>query len=493
MLEEADNVLGKRKFVALPGPQTEAYYSKADILLYGGSAGSAKSSLLVGLAVNEHDNSIIFRRESSQTDGMVSFGREVIGDSARFNGSDLVWMWPEGRSLKLAGMKEPDDWRKHAGRERDFIGFDEAAEFLEQQITSIMAWLRAQPGKRCRVVLASNPPRDTDGAWMIEWFAPWLDPKFSNPAKAGELRWAVMASGKTVWVDSKEPVQINGETYLPMSRTFIPASLIDNPYRDTPEYRARLQSLQEPLRSQLLYGDFTAGTDADAWQCIPTEWVRKAQERWTPQAPVGVPMCAIGVDVAMGGNDEFIIAQRHDGWFPPLIAIPGQQVTDGKIASGLVMSHRFDNATVVIDVGGGFGADCHGHLQKNGIDSIPYMGINKATARTADGVLPISNRRSQAYWQFREALDPSQLGGSPIMLPHDNKLVADLCAPRYKVSTHGIEVESKEAVCKKLGRSTDRGDAVVMAWSAGLKQANVQDGFRMRGNKVNVITRYKRR
>jgi hypothetical protein len=153
------------------------------------------------------------------------------------------------------------------------------------------------------------------------------------------------------------------------------------------------------------------------------------------------------------------------------------------------MSNRFDNATVIVDVGGGFGADCHGHLQKNGIDSIPYMGINKTNVRTADGILPISNRRSQAYWQFREALDPSQLGGSVIMLPHDNKLVADLCSPRYKVGNQGIEIESKESVCKRLGRSTDRGDAVIMSWSHGLKQYHIEGGFQVGGRrKVNVVT-----
>ena len=62
-----------------------------------------------------------------------------------------------------------------------------------------------------------------------------------------------------------------------------------------------------------------------------------------------------------------------------------------------------------------------------------------------------------------------------------------------KLTIDGIEVEAKADVCKKLGRSTDRGDSVIMGWSAGLKQSNVQDGFRIRGKQVNVITRYKRR
>ena len=46
-------------FDALPGPQTDAYVSKADMLLYGGAAGGGKSFLAMGLAAQEHQHSII--------------------------------------------------------------------------------------------------------------------------------------------------------------------------------------------------------------------------------------------------------------------------------------------------------------------------------------------------------------------------------------------------------------------------------------------------
>ncbi|PCH81191.1 MAG: hypothetical protein COB90_05265 [Hyphomicrobiales bacterium] len=45
-----------------PGPQTDAYYSQADLLLYGRQAGGGKSDLLIGLAINEHEVSVIFRQ-----------------------------------------------------------------------------------------------------------------------------------------------------------------------------------------------------------------------------------------------------------------------------------------------------------------------------------------------------------------------------------------------------------------------------------------------
>jgi hypothetical protein len=456
------------KFVPLPGPQTEAYLSKADVLLYGGQAGGGKSFLLMGLSSQEHRRSIIFRREAGQTDGLEEAGKQIFGSDG-FNGSDLEWSFSDGRSVKLAGIKEPGDWNKHAGRERDFLGFDEAGEFLREQIASLLAWNRGPTGQRCRVVLASNPPRTAEGAWMIEWFAPWLDETFHTPAKPGELRYAAMVDGKPVWQAGPGDVEIEGELYRPLSFTFIPAALKDNPFRDTPEYRAKLNSLPEPLRSQLLKGIFALGGDDDPWQTIPTDWVMQAIGRWTDRPPNGVPMCAIGADVAQGGADQTVLAIRHDGWYALLQAVPGVQTPGGTDVAGLVISKRRDEAMVIIDIGGGWGGDAYAHLTANGVEAVGYMGVKPSVRRTQDNQLRFTNIRTQAYWQFREALNPDQPGGSCIALPNDKQLIADLCAPRFEVVSRGIQVEAKDKVIKKLGRSTDRGDAVVMAWHSGAK------------------------
>lgn len=467
-------------FIPLPGPQTEAYRSKADVLLYGGAAGGGKSFLLIGLGSQEHTRTIIFRRETAQTDGLEEAGRQIIKDADSFNGTDLEWSWKDGRSLKLAGMKEPDDWNKHAGRERDLIGFDEAGEFLRDQVASMLGWNRGPDGQRCRIVLASNPPRKPEGAWIIEWFAPWLDEHWPNRAVPGELRYAVIIEGKPVWQAGPEDVLINGELCKPLSFTFIPASLKDNPYRDTPEYRAKLNSLPEPLRSQLLKGIFALGSEDDPWQCIPTRWVQEAFARWTPHPPKDVPMCSIGADVAQGGDDQTVLALRFGHWFAPLIVVPGSQTPGGSDVAGLLISKRRDGAKGVIDIGGGWGGDAYAHLRENGVDCVGYMGVKPSVARTKDKQLGFFNVRSQAYWRLREALNPDQPGGSSIALQPDNELLADLCAPRFDVEKLGIKVEAKAAVVKRLGRSTDKGDSVVMAWFDGDRIEYHEGGFPVR-------------
>jgi hypothetical protein len=490
VLQEAELQTHGMRFVPNPGPQTDAYLSAADVLLYGGQAGGGKTYLELGWAINEADNGIIFRRERTQTDGLEREGKNLIGLGASFNGSDLEWTWPGGKTLKLGGMQMADDWQDHAGRERDYMAFDEGGEFMEQQVASIIAWLRAAPGKRTRVIIGSNPPRTSDGFWLVKWFAPWLDDKFANPAAPGELRWALRVSAgddiEMVWVAGPGEYEVNGEPYTAQSYTFIPASLEDNPYRNTPEYRAKLQSLPEPLRSQLLYGKFATSLKDLANQCIPSEWVRMAMERRKSkrEPPPGVPMCAIGVDCAGGGKDYMVQAPRWDGWYGDLVKTPGSEIPQDKAgahSAGLVLRTRRDGALVVVDMGGGYGGPLYEHLKANEIESIAFKGAETSTRRSRDGKLKFVNKRTAAYWLFMEALDPNQPGGSPIYLPDDRRLFAGLTAPTFEVTPHGIKLEPKVkhdpktgkvvgGVAAKLGFSPDEADAVVMAWYEGPKR-----------------------
>jgi len=73
------------------------------------------------------------------------------------------------------------------------------------------------------------------------------------------------------------------------------------------------------------------------------------------------------------------------------------------------------------------------------------------------------NRRSEMWWAARESLDPkNQIAMSLVGCSED--LVADLSAMKYTIRSDGrIEVESKDAAKKRLGRSPDRGDAYAMA------------------------------
>jgi len=92
-----------------------------------------------------------------------------------------------------------------------------------------------------------------------------------------------------------------------------------------------------------------------------------------------------------------------------------------------------------------------------GYDTDSCLGqYDKATGR-----LRFRNRRAMIHWRFRESLDP--VTGDKIALPPDPELKADLCAPLWKLTAGGILVEEKDEIKKRIGRSPDKGDAVIYA------------------------------
>lgn len=467
-------------WIPSPGPQTDAYYSKADVLLYGGEPGGGKSSLLLGLAFNEHRRSLILRRQYTDLGHLLEEAQKFNGGKNGFNGSPPPKLKrPDGKVIDFGAAAKVGDEQHWQGNPHDLIGVDESTQFAEIQIRFLMGWLRCadDPDQRKRVVLATNPPLSAEGLWCVEWFAPWLDDKFPNPAKPGELRYAVLdIDDKHVWVDGPEPVWMEDRKkhITPKSYTYIPASVEDNPFLHGTDYDKELDSMPEEIRSVLMGGFKTSFRDAPN-QVIPTEWVRLAQQRWRPDPPEGIPMCAMGVDASGGGTDPLVIAPRYDGWYAPLIQVPAKDIPKDKIGSvsaGHVIANRRNGATIVIDLGGGYGGSMYEILNENELEVQGYKGAEKSTRRSRDGKLKFTNTRTAALWMFREALDPGQPGGSPIALPPGPKLLGDLTAPTYRVTPNGIAAESKEDVCKRLGRSTDDGDSVMMAWYYGAKESN---------------------
>lgn len=463
------------KWVPLPGPQTDAYLSKADVLLYGGQGGAGKSDLGLGLAFTAHERTLILRRKYVNLGSLTERAIKINGSRDGFNGSPPPLLrTSDSRFIQFAGCQHLGDEQDWQGQPFDLKVFDEATQFLEAQVRFHLGWLRSTTkGQRVRALLPTNPPVDATGDWIIGMFRPWLDLTHPNPAKHGELRWFVTdPEGNDLEVDGPEPVSFPGrsEPAIPMSRSFIPGALRDNPYLLETGYQSKLDGLPEPLRSAVRDGNFMAARADDEWQIIPTQWVIEAQARWQPDGHKGVPMTASSLDVGQG-RDETVFSPRHGGWFAEQKTVKGEAARDEAHAAALVVQHRRNNCPVVVDVGGGFGGPAALVFKENGIPFVRFNGAAGSTAKSRDGSLGFWNKRAEAWWRMREELDPNQVGGSCIALPPDPQLRADLTAPRWEMTTRGIKVEDKADVKKRIGRSPDRGDAAVMCIADGEKAA----------------------
>ena len=473
----------------LPGPQRLAFKCQADITGYGGAAGGGKTDLACGLALTEHQRSIIFRREGKQLIGVIDRMAKILGTRDGLNNQDKVWRLPDGRVCEFGGFPNPGDESSYQGRPHDLLVFDEVTEMLERQVRFLMGWCRTEvEGQRTRILMTMNPPTTAEGRWVIKFFAPWLDDKHPNPAAEGELRWftTIADEDREVLDDRPFVVREDGsfdydfdpseyeadraaEVIRPQSRTFIFARVTDNPYYMDTGYASKLQAMPEPLRSQMLYGDFRAGMKDDAMQIIPTAWIDAAMDRWEAHeqrmVPVG-PMDSLGVDAAMGGEDKFIISARHGRWFAELIEYAGEEIKDGNIGASRVLAARRDRAPVHVDVVG-WGAGTYSVLAGNDIQVIPVNGAEGTEEIAVESGLRFANTRARLHWRLREQLDPRN--PNPIMLPPDTILRADLAAPRWYSNASGIHVELKKDIKKRIGRSPDRGDAVMLALEATLK------------------------
>jgi hypothetical protein len=461
-------------------PQVLAMESEADELLFGGAAGGGKSDLLIGLALTRHRRTIIFRREFTQLAGIIERVLDLISpvSSAWYHHTDhVVKGLPGDRKLEFGSMPREEDKKKFQGRPHDLVGWDELTGFTESQYIYTGAWNRTTiPGQRYRRVSTTNPPTKPEEEWVIVRWAPWLDDQHDYPAKAAELRWYATIDGKDTELENHLPFEWKGELVKPRSRTFVPARVADNPALFSSGYADSLAALPEPLRTQLLKGDFSVKPVSDPYQVIPTAWIHAAVERWRAQGGHQTRLTALGVDVARGGSDRTVLTPVYSNYFGVQRVYAGSETPDGDIvakhvvsALGLNPEHVdhgviFGNRTPLgIDIIG-VGASVYDTLHRNRFNAMDIDFRRGAGTTDRSGKLHFANVRAAAYWAFREALDPDY--GEGLCLPPTRELLVDLTAAHWSVGPRGIILEPKDKIADRIGRSPDWGDSAILGWWA---------------------------
>lgn len=450
------------------------------------------TDLAVGLALTEHQRVMIVRDEAKQLKGITDRIIEIVGHRKGFNSVGGAWTNPVPNCLiDLLGIPNIGDETKMQGVPHDLIVFDETANLRESQVRFLMGWLRsADPKQRKRVLMTFNPPTTAEGRWVIDYFKPWLDKNYEPKAKSGELRACYVVEGKDYWLPTLntdpfvlmdgeprydfDPCEYTAQDIIePETRTFVHAKVTDNPYLVESGYIKTLQALPEPLRSQMLHGDFGAGVKDSEWQVIPTLWVEAAQARWkdrTTMRQMGLlgEMDSLGVDPVRGGDDNLVIAKRYRNWIDELYVEKGTGVPDGTAVAARVVMEQKDQAPIHIDVIG-VGASPYDKLKDIGVHVVGVDVRNASTETSSDGIMRFYNLRSQLWWQMREMLDPES--GLDIALPPDTELLKDLTAPLWSFKGKEIQIEVKELTKKRIGRSPDRADAVILAMMNTQKRA----------------------
>ncbi len=159
----------------------------------------------------------------------------------------------------------------------------------------------------------------------------------------------------------------------------------------------------------------------------------------------------LGVDVARYGSDRSVIQKRQGlvAYEPKIFNDIDNMTLAGMVAQEV---NEWEPDAVFIDAGRGEGV----------IDRLRQLGY--FITEVNFGGKPLSptynNKRSEMWDNIRIWLDD---GGA---LPNHTDLKTDLCVPLYKFdSGNRLQLESKDDIKKRGGRSPDLGDALALTFS----------------------------
>ena len=197
-------------------------------------------------------------------------------------------------------------------------------------------------------------------------------------------------------------------------------------------------------------GDFPSSNEL---QYISADLVDAARERVPKRGQFEFAPVILGLDASWMGADQLIVYKRQGIYCERLLKI-SHNGNDIAIANALARLEDEHNADAVfIDMGYGTGIYSAG---KSWGRNWTLVSFGSKSSR-----IDCANKRAEMYANARDWLIE---GGC--LPPDDRELADDLMTPELTDNAKGlIQLEKKEAIKKRLGRSTDYGDAFVMTFA----------------------------
>ena len=171
----------------------------------------------------------------------------------------------------------------------------------------------------------------------------------------------------------------------------------------------------------------------------------------------GFTPLVIGVDVARFGDDKTAICFRRGRCVEKILTFEKLDIVQvAHQVSGIIAEYH--PSKVCIDVGG-CGAGVYDVLVSNGFSS-EIVAVN--FGEKAENPERYDNRRAEMWDRIREWLQSNV----DVKLPKIEGIVEDLTAPLKVYDAIGrLQLEAKSEIKKRLGRSTDIGDALALTFA----------------------------
>lgn len=246
-----------------PGQQWAFHASPAEIVIYGGAAFGGKSWSLVFEAARNISvpgyGAIIFRRTSPEITGAGSIWEEAQGMYPQHGGRSrenvMDWRFPSGATIEFSHLQHEKSKFEHKSKQYAFVGFDELTSFTEGQFWYLYFRLRSMTKVRPYLRAATNPEPDSWVRRLIDW---WIgNDGYPIRSRSGKIRWCIRDGDDIVW-DKRKNLRSRFPKSKPISFTFIPANMQDNPIGMTgdPDYESKVDMLPMVEREQLKLGNW---------------------------------------------------------------------------------------------------------------------------------------------------------------------------------------------------------------------------------------------
>lgn len=269
------------------GPQSEfqrlCLSSDARIVIMGGAAGSAKSTMgLMRHLRFIHDpyysgfcirkNSTAIMKEGGLFSAAVDLYRKV-DPKIKIKLKDQKIVFSSGATVSFSHYENDKAADLYQGLELSGIFYDEAAQASQSHIWWLISRLRTKAKMTPTIWLSMNPDPDS---FLREWVSWWLYPEdhpqygLPDPEKNGKIRYLLRKGGDLFWGDSAEELierygnpnlSVNDPKQVkPLSVQCLLGTIYDNPWllENQPEYLASLEALPDMERRRLLMGDWEA-------------------------------------------------------------------------------------------------------------------------------------------------------------------------------------------------------------------------------------------
>ena len=223
------------------GPQTEFLAADEKDVLYGGAAGGGKSYAMIvdplRYAHRPAHRALILRRSMPELREMIDKSRELYPQAfpgAKFREVEKLWNFPSGAKVEFGFLERDADVYRYQGQAYSWIGFDEITHLpTEFSWNYLASRLRTTDPEIKTYLRCTANPGGVGSHWVKKRY---IEPNESNQSFLG-------SDGLT--------------------RKFIPAKLVDNPYLAKDGiYEQMLKSLPPLQRKQLLEGNWDVAEGA---------------------------------------------------------------------------------------------------------------------------------------------------------------------------------------------------------------------------------------